>query len=185
MVSLENVEVMKSKKAKKRSAEEVVPDPLSESPLKKKKKKKKKTAENETKDATVTVTEENPANSEAESEEKLPFKKKFYSIHETTESRTKEEIKAFLDEHSIVLYGKGRKKFRPIFTFTELGFSDEIMSICSGFEKPTPIQVNFILRVNEVVCTYIYIPTLFDFNQLLPFILKIIVKRQKNIKQVK
>jgi len=113
---------------------------LSESPLKKKKKKKKKTAENETKDAPVTVTEENPANSEAESEEKLPFKKKFYSIHETTESRTKEEIKAFLDEHSIVLYGKGRKKFRPIFTFTELGFSDEIMSICSGFEKPTPIQ---------------------------------------------
>ena len=170
MVSLENVEVMKSKKAKKRSAEEVVPDPLSESPLKKKKKKKKKTAENETKDATVTVTEENPANSEAESEEKLPFKKKFYSIHETTESRTKEEIKAFLDEHSIVLYGKGRKKFRPIFTFTELGFSDEIMSICSGFEKPTPIQVNSFYELMKLYVP-IYIPTLFDFNQLLPFIL--------------
>merc|ERR1712098_710519 len=38
------------------------------------------------------------------------------------------------------LYGKGRKKFKPVRTFAELGFSDKIMKICSGFQAPTPIQ---------------------------------------------
>merc|ERR1719204_1318751 len=43
-------------------------------------------------------------------------------------------------EHNIVLYGKGRKKFKPLLTFKELGFSKSIMKICDKFEKPTPIQ---------------------------------------------
>merc|ERR1712198_42999 len=53
---------------------------------------------------------------------------------------TKEEVKAYLKEHNIVLYGKGRKKFKPLLTFKELGFSKSIMKICDKFEKPTPIQ---------------------------------------------
>merc|ERR1719154_265539 len=38
------------------------------------------------------------------------------------------------------MYGKGRKKFKPLRSFPELGFSDSIMKICSGFSAPTPIQ---------------------------------------------
>merc|ERR1719464_746008 len=53
---------------------------------------------------------------------------------------TKEEVKAYLKEHNIVLYGKGRKKFKPLLTFKELGFSKSIMKICEKFDKPTPIQ---------------------------------------------
>jgi len=106
--------------------------------IKKKKKKKKKNAEPEEEtiaeipSAAVEVDEDLP--------EDLPFRKNFYSVNELTESMTKDEVKAFWSEHNIVLYGKGRKKFKPILTFKELGFPKEVMKICSGFEKPTPIQ---------------------------------------------
>merc|ERR1719412_305051 len=36
--------------------------------------------------------------------------------------------------------GRGRKTFKPLLTFAELGFSSNLMKICSGFDKPTPIQ---------------------------------------------
>jgi len=53
---------------------------------------------------------------------------------------TKAEVKEYYSKHNITLYGKGRKTFKPVRTFTELGFSDNIMKICSGFQAPTPIQ---------------------------------------------
>merc|ERR1719304_110785 len=53
---------------------------------------------------------------------------------------SKAEVKAYHSEHSITLYGKGRKKFIPLRTFGELGFSKSIMKITAGFKVPTPIQ---------------------------------------------
>ena len=47
---------------------------------------------------------------------------------------------AFREKHNITLYGKGRKKFKPVLTFDELGFHKSVMKTCSKFEKPTPIQ---------------------------------------------
>ena len=38
------------------------------------------------------------------------------------------------------MYGKGRKTFKPLRTFKELGLSDAIMKVTSGFKAPTPIQ---------------------------------------------
>ena len=140
MVSLENVEAVKAKKAKRRAVEEGVEN--IDTSIKKKKKKKKKNAEPEEETiaeipSAVEVDEDPP--------EDLPFRKNFYSVNELTESMTKEEVKAFWSEHNIVLYGKGRKKFKPILTFKELGFPEEVMKICSGFEKPTPIQVGWLI----------------------------------------
>jgi len=75
-----------------------------------------------------------------EEEENLPFKKNFYTVHERTEQMTKDEVKAYREKHVITMYGKGRKKFKPLLTFPELGFSKKVMKICANFENPTPIQ---------------------------------------------
>jgi len=75
-----------------------------------------------------------------ETEENLPFKKAFYTMNQVTEARSKQDVKTFREKHCITLYGKGRKEFKPVLTFPELGFSKKIMKICNKFEKPTPIQ---------------------------------------------
>ena len=140
MVSLENVESKKSKKAKKRLAEQDLEPTLEVTPTKKKKKNKSKKEETEPVEPEVSAQAKNDESDDS-SEENLPFKKKFYSRSERTEQLTKEEVKAFHDEHGIVMYGKGRKKFKPVLTFEDLGFSKGIMKICAGFDNPTPIQV--------------------------------------------
>merc|ERR550534_43230 len=53
---------------------------------------------------------------------------------------SKADTKEYQSKHNITMFGKGRKKFKPLQTFAELGFPDSIMKICSGFSNPTPIQ---------------------------------------------
>merc|ERR1711962_1564383 len=48
--------------------------------------------------------------------------------------------KAYQAKENITMYGKGRKKMKPLLSFEALGFSSSIMKVCSGFSKPTPIQ---------------------------------------------
>ena len=122
---------------------------------KKKKKKNKKKRELEEEPAVETVQTEVPkkkkkkskdvaeatVENEEQEQENCPFKKCFYTMHEITAAMTKEEVQAYHDKHSIVLYGKGKKKFKPVLTFPEVGFKKDIMKICGKFETPTPIQV--------------------------------------------
>jgi len=169
-VEAEMPPVIKKKKNKKRKLEETSTEPQAVvdenfNPDAKTKKKKKKTKENKNDepiqtetDATIAqenepVKKKNKKNKEkqsaeeskesdesAESEESGPFKKKFYSMSAETEAMSKAEVKGYHSEHSITLYGKGRKKFKPLRTFGELGFSKDIMKITAGFKTPTPIQ---------------------------------------------
>merc|ERR1719153_739251 len=53
---------------------------------------------------------------------------------------SKADTKEYQSKHNITMFGKGRKKVKPLQTFAELGFPDSIMKICSGFSTPTPIQ---------------------------------------------
>lgn len=72
--------------------------------------------------------------------ESCPFKKQFYSMVTETDNMSKTEMKCFLKTHNITLKGKGRKQFKPLLTFKELGFSANLMTACKDFAKPTPIQ---------------------------------------------
>ena len=49
-------------------------------------------------------------------------------------------MKSYQAKEHITLYGKGRKMMKPVLKFKSLGFSSNIMAVCKGFEKPTPIQ---------------------------------------------
>lgn len=103
--------------------------------LEKKKKKKKKVV------ATVKPDSESEADeAEETSSEDCPFKKQFYSMNAETENRSKIEVKQFLEANNITVKGKGRKTFKPLLTFKELGFPANLMKACEGFAKPTPIQ---------------------------------------------
>merc|ERR1740116_459697 len=64
--------------------------------------------------------------------------KKFYSMSAETEAMTKAEVKSYQSEHMITMYGKGRKTFKPLSTFKELGLSEDIMKVPAGFKAPTP-----------------------------------------------
>jgi len=133
----EKVKKKKKKNKENKPAEEQQPTitaDLAEPVKKKKKKSKEKEATND--------EAENKDNSDdsGDVEESGPFKKKFYEVSAVTEAVTKSEVKEYYSKHNITLYGKGRKKFKPVRTFAELGFSDKIMKICSGFQAPTPIQ---------------------------------------------
>jgi len=169
-VEAEMPPVIKKKKNKKRKLEETSTEPQAVvdenlNPDAKTKKKKKKTKENKNDeplqtetDATIaqenepvkkkkkknkekqSAEESKESDESAESEESGPFKKKFYSMSAETEAMSKAEVKGYHSEHSITLYGKGRKKFKPLRTFGELGFSKDIMKITAGFKTPTPIQ---------------------------------------------
>merc|ERR1711892_1245833 len=92
--------------------------------VKKKKKKKDKSEgdEAEDKDSEDSGTEESG-----------PFKKKFYTMTAKTEGRSKSDTKEYQSENNITMFGKGRKKYKPLLNFDELGFPDSIMKICSGF----------------------------------------------------
>jgi len=133
----------------------------------KQKKKKKKNKDHENKEIEEVVTSESTVNDEPKkkkkkkSKDKLkenedsgekedfeeagvddsgPFKKKFYTMTAETEAMTKAEMKEYQSKQCITMYGKGRKKFKPLRTFGELGFPNTIMEVCSGFSTPTPIQ---------------------------------------------
>ena len=129
---------VKQKKKKKKNKENVeaavVEEPAApavEEPVKKKKKKSKE----------KEATEDQEASDEAgEAEESGPFKKKFYTMSAETEAMTKAEVKSYQSEHMITMYGKGRKTFKPLRTFKELGLSEAIMKVTAGFKAPTPIQ---------------------------------------------
>merc|ERR1712088_138693 len=68
------------------------------------------------------------------------FKKKFYTPDDVTQAMTKTEMKSYQAKEHITLYGKGRKAMKPVLQFKSLGFPSNIMAVCNGFEKPTPIQ---------------------------------------------
>ena len=143
---MENRENVHKKKKNKRKLEEAETVQENENvvlesteiakPKKKKKNKDKETVQAPVEDAQESADEEQVAS---------PFKKDFYSMNATTAALSKKEVKAYRQLHNITLYGKGRKEFKPLFTFDELGFPDAIMSICTKFEKPSPIQVWYLL----------------------------------------
>jgi len=136
--------IVKQKKKKKKSKdnenkeiEEVgtTENTVNDEPKKKKKKKSKdKLKENE------DSCEKEESFGEADTEDSGPFKKKFYTMTAKTEAMTKSEVKEYQSKQCITMYGKGRKKFKPLRTFGELGFPSTIMEVCSGFSTPTPIQ---------------------------------------------
>lgn len=68
------------------------------------------------------------------------FQKDFYHIHTDTAERSVEAVEKFYKNHNITLKGKGRKHFKPLFEFHELGFLKKYMAACKEFAKPTPIQ---------------------------------------------
>merc|ERR1719339_437297 len=122
----------KKKNKDKTEATEAPPAEVVPEEIKKVKKKKKKTSEN--------------GDGEVEEEEDSfdvdsgVFKKKFYTPDDLTQAMTKAEMKSYQAKEHITLYGKGRKTMKPVLQFKSLGFPSNIMAVCKGFEKPTPIQ---------------------------------------------
>ncbi len=144
MVNLDQMqhrENVKKKKNKRKLVEETK-DQTEEQQLEvtevKKKKKKKNKADANVEEKEVSVSEE-----EKEAPAESPFKKDFYSMQPTTEAMSKKSVKEYRQLHNITLYGKGRKAFKPLLTFAELGFPSSIMNICKQFQKPSPIQVRY------------------------------------------
>merc|ERR1712212_492982 len=95
-------------------------------------KTKKKKKSNDTEQPHVT-TEDQAADA-------APFQKDFYNIHADTEARTTEAVEKYYKNHNITLKGKGKKHFKPLFEFHELGLLKKYMTACKDFDKPTPIQ---------------------------------------------
>merc|ERR1712013_528250 len=115
-----NPDVKKKKKKKKNKendevVEKVVTETTDDEPKKKKKKKNKE------KPAEDTVEKESE---DSGSEESGPFKKQFYSMTAKTEAMSKADTKEYQSKHNITMFGKGRKKFKPLQTFAELGFPE-------------------------------------------------------------
>jgi len=137
-----NPELKKKKKKKKEKDNDieanVVPAEIVtyETESQKKKKKKKNLKGDTVPDDKV----EDKDSDDSSCEDSGPFKKKFYSILPETETMSKSDVKEYQSKHCITMYGKGRKKFKPLRTFAELGFPNSIMNICNGFSNPTPIQ---------------------------------------------
>jgi len=130
------VKPKKKKKKNKENAEEVeetvLAETVTETEPKKKKKKKDKVEEKED-------TEDKDSDDSGNVDESA-FKKNFYTMTSETEAMSKAEMKEYQSSKKITMFGKGRKKFKPLLTFAELGFPESIMKICSGFSNPTPIQ---------------------------------------------
>jgi ATP-dependent RNA helicase DBP3 len=110
-------------------------------PKKKKKKKNREAVESETVETLIEKVDE-------QTSEISPFKKDFYTMSATTEAMGKKEVKAFRQLHNITLYGKGRKEFKPLLSFEEVGFPPAIMNICAKFQKPSPIQVSCLTYIS-------------------------------------
>jgi len=147
--------VKKKKKKNKRKYEEIenskpvegVVDQVTteEEVVKKKKKKKSKNKDpenNPVEESEVKSEEKDQSGSDVDENSVVasPFKKDFYTPSETTDGMSKAEVKEYHAKHNITMYGKGRKKIKPLTNFSDLGFPADIMSICSGFKEPTPIQ---------------------------------------------
>jgi len=115
-------------KTEKRKCTPDIVDENGQTVVKTKKKKTKKSEGTTETTVTETVTEE------------PPFQKDFYNVHEETEARTPEAVEKFYKTHRITLKGKGRKNFKPLFEFHELGLLKKYMTACKGFSQPTPIQ---------------------------------------------
>merc|ERR1719402_1893890 len=109
-VTLESTPVTEVKKKKKNKSEEEEP---------KKKKKKHKEEGNNSDDSGM---------GSPEPEEKCPFQKCFYTMNATTEAMAKSEVKKYYKEHNITMKGRGRKTFKPLLTFAELGFPSNLSS---------------------------------------------------------
>lgn len=135
VVSEENLDIIKKKKKKAKKDAETVPvvTELPSEDAAKPKKKKKSKEDKETEAAEALSDDEFDADAG-------DFKKKFYTPDAATEAMTKAEMKSYQSKEHITLYGKGRKKMKPLLTFSSLGFPSSIMSVCDGFTKPSPIQ---------------------------------------------
>jgi len=142
--------IAKKEKKKKRKLEAVENNaPVEATPemqVKKKKKNKNKSEEEEPKKKKKKKeNKDDDDNSDSgvgspEPEENCPFQKCFYTMNATTEALAKSEVKKYYKEHNITMKGRGRKTFKPLLTFPELGFSSNMMKIVANFDKPTPIQ---------------------------------------------
>lgn len=151
--TLEESKISKKEKKKKRKLEvvesNVSVEATPELEVKKKKKNKNKSEEEEpTKKKKKKGNNDDDENSDEkdsgmgspEPEENCPFQKSFYTMNSTTEALAKSEVKKYYKEHNITMKGRGRKTFKPLFTFAELGFPSNMMKVVAGFDKPTPIQ---------------------------------------------
>ena len=67
------------------------------------------------------------------------FKKAFYQEHPNVSSMSVQKTASFLEANNIKLHGNNCS-YRHIEKLSETGMSEKVMKICSGFEKPTPIQ---------------------------------------------
>jgi len=76
---------------------------------------------------------------ESPEEKNETFQKVFYKRTKTNRM-SKIQTKEFHTKHVIAVDGNDCKKFRPLSTFEDLGFSEEFMTTCKGFKEPTPIQ---------------------------------------------
>merc|ERR1712240_417716 len=111
-----NPESKKKKKKKKNKENNDILEPVNtELDDEPKKKKKKKNKEKPTDD----VEKESE---DSGSEDSGPFNKKFYTMTAKTEAMSKADSKEYQSKHNITMFGKGRKKFKPLQTFAELGF---------------------------------------------------------------
>lgn len=74
------------------------------------------------------------------SEDLTPFNKDFYKEHVAVRDRTADEVKRFMDDSAITVFGHNVPK--PCFSFEEASFPSWIMRTvaAAGFTKPTPIQ---------------------------------------------
>jgi len=68
------------------------------------------------------------------------FQKDFYNMHTDTRERSAQTVDEYYTQHNIKLKGKGKKLFKPLLNFHELGFLKKYMVACKGFSNPTPIQ---------------------------------------------
>jgi len=140
--TIDNTEVKKKKKKKKNKENEKTDDvnkniAIEQVDTSKPKDKKEKGKSKSVKDDCENGDKDSD---EADIEDSGPFKKVFYTMSPETEAMPKSETKEYQAKHSITMYGKGRKKFKPLRTFSELGFPEDIMKVCKGFSNPTPIQ---------------------------------------------
>ena len=110
------------------------------SPQQQKTEKRKCTSENENPETVKPKKKKSEKVAAAAVVEEVPFQKDFYTVHADTEARTAESVEKFYKTHNITLKGKGKKTFKPLFDFHELGMLKKYMTACKGFAKPTPIQ---------------------------------------------
>jgi len=144
--SCKNETKKKKKKRKQNDSIEVPQTSEGETVCKKSKLSESISPENEklekTKKEKKIVVDTKKCDTVLDSEEtnQCPFKKKFYFMSTETNDMSKIDMKSFLQTHNIKIKGKGRKQFKPLLTFKELGFSSNLMTACKDFKKPTPIQ---------------------------------------------